>query len=68
MTRDDLFNTNATIVKTLAEACAKYCPHAIISIISNPVSMNIYPNPGDLKTQKSTGTSSQIEIIFYQNH
>lgn len=23
MTRDDLFNTNASIVQTLAEACAK---------------------------------------------
>ena len=40
MTRDDLFNTNASIVKTLTEACAKYCPNAIISIISNPVSMD----------------------------
>ncbi len=26
MSRDDLFNTNASIVKALAEACAKACP------------------------------------------
>ena len=26
MTRDDLFNINAGIVKTLAEACTKHCP------------------------------------------
>lgn len=38
MTRDDLFNTNASIVRDLAEACAKYCPKAMIGIISNPVS------------------------------
>jgi malate dehydrogenase len=30
MTRDDLFNTNAGIVKTLVEGCAKYCPDAMI--------------------------------------
>jgi malate dehydrogenase len=37
MTRDDLFNTNASIVKTLVEGCAEYCPEAIIAVISNPV-------------------------------
>ena len=30
MTRDDLFNTNAGIVKTLVEVCAEYCPDAMI--------------------------------------
>jgi len=39
MTRDDLFNTNATIVATLADACARHCPEAMICIISNPVSI-----------------------------
>ncbi len=39
MTRDDLFNTNATIVATLADACARHCPQAMICIISNPVSI-----------------------------
>uniref|UniRef100_A0A8C2S6L6 Malate dehydrogenase, mitochondrial n=1 Tax=Capra hircus TaxID=9925 RepID=A0A8C2S6L6_CAPHI len=36
MTRDDLFNTNATIVATLTAACAQHCPEAMICIISNP--------------------------------
>lgn len=39
MTRDDLFNTNATIVATLADACARHCPQAMICIIANPVSI-----------------------------
>ena len=39
MTRDDLFNTNASIVATLTSACAKHCPEAMICIISNPVSI-----------------------------
>ena len=41
MTRDDLFNTNATIVRDLADAAAQYCPKAILCIISNPVSCRI---------------------------
>jgi len=38
MTRDDLFNTNASIVRDLAQACTEVCPKALIGIISNPVS------------------------------
>ncbi|SAM04796.1 hypothetical protein [Absidia glauca] len=41
MTRDDLFNTNASIVKGLAEAAAKHCPKAHILIISNPVNSTV---------------------------
>ncbi|GAB0198134.1 malate dehydrogenase, mitochondrial [Grus japonensis] len=41
MTRDDLFNTNASIVATLTSACAKHCPEAMICIISNPVNSTI---------------------------
>merc|ERR1711998_664047 len=41
MTRDDLFNTNAGIVKTLCEGVAKFCPGAIVNIISNPVNSTV---------------------------
>lgn len=41
MTRDDLFNTNASIVATLTEACAQYCPKAFLAIISNPVNSTV---------------------------
>jgi len=41
MTRDDLFNTNASIVKAIAEACAKSCPKAAFLIISNPVNSTV---------------------------
>ncbi|CAG9834218.1 unnamed protein product [Diabrotica balteata] len=37
MTRDDLFNTNAGIVKALAECAAEVAPCALIGIITNPV-------------------------------
>lgn len=41
MTRDDLFNTNATIVKNLVAQCAQHCPNACLAIISNPVNSTV---------------------------
>lgn len=41
MTRDDLFNTNASIVRDLADACARVCPQAFICIICNPVNSTV---------------------------
>ncbi|EDW38450.1 GL12005 [Drosophila persimilis] len=37
MTRDDLFNVNAGIIKDIASSIAKNCPKALIAIITNPV-------------------------------
>lgn len=41
MTRDDLFNVNANIVKTLVESVADNCPDALIHIISNPINSTV---------------------------
>ena len=41
MTRDDLFNINATIVADLTTAVAKACPEALVCIISNPVNSTV---------------------------
>eukprot|EP00924_Labyrinthula_sp_SR-Ha-C_P005457 snap_masked-scaffold_1-processed-gene-32.9-mRNA-1 protein AED:0.02 eAED:0.02 QI:134/1/1/1/1/1/3/42/329 len=41
MTRDDLFNINAGIVKGLVEAVADACPEAYLCIISNPVNSTV---------------------------
>merc|ERR1740131_408509 len=41
MTRDDLFNTNASIVANLAQAAAEVCPDACLAIISNPVNSTV---------------------------
>jgi malate dehydrogenase len=37
MTRADLLGVNAGIAKNIVEACAKYCPDAIVGLIVNPV-------------------------------
>lgn len=41
MTRDDLFNTNASIVRDLAKAAAEASPDANILVISNPVNSTV---------------------------
>ncbi|ODQ78563.1 hypothetical protein BABINDRAFT_39515 [Babjeviella inositovora NRRL Y-12698] len=41
MTRDDLFNTNASIVRDLAKAVAANAPSAKVCIISNPVNSTV---------------------------
>lgn len=51
MTRDDLFNINANIVKDLVEAVADTCPDAFIHIISNPVNSTV-PIAAEVLKQK----------------
>ncbi|KAL7936476.1 lactate/malate dehydrogenase [Trichoderma chlorosporum] len=41
MTRDDLFNTNASIVRDLAKAVAESAPEAKLLIIANPVNSTV---------------------------
>jgi len=41
MTRDDLFNINAGIIRDLATGVAKYAPNAFVLVISNPVNSTV---------------------------
>ncbi|AIN97510.1 mitochondrial malate dehydrogenase [Leishmania panamensis] len=52
MTRDDLFNTNAGIVRDLVTAVARAAPKAIIGVISNPVNSTV---PVAAETLKKLG-------------
>jgi malate dehydrogenase len=60
MTRDDLFNINAGIVKTLAEGVAKHCPNAIVNIISNPVNSTV---PIACEVMKKAGCYNPRKIM-----
>ena len=51
MTRDDLFNINAGIVRDLVTAVADNCPGAFIHIISNPVNSTV-PIAAEVLKQK----------------
>jgi len=61
MTRDDLFNTNATIVATLAKACAKHCPNAWVGIISNPVNSTV-PIAAEVYKKEGVDTSKLFGV------
>ncbi|CAE7939883.1 MDH2, partial [Symbiodinium sp. KB8] len=51
MTRDDLFKVNADIAKGIVEACAKYCPDAMLGMVVNPVN-SIVPAMAELYKKK----------------
>merc|ERR1712127_845933 len=51
MTRDDLFKTNAGIAKGIVEACAKFCPEAVLGMIVNPVN-SVVPAMAELYKKK----------------
>lgn len=50
-TRDDLFKVNASIAQEVVEACAKYCPDAVIALIVNPVN-SVVPAMAELYKKK----------------
>ncbi|XP_007041454.2 PREDICTED: malate dehydrogenase, glyoxysomal [Theobroma cacao] len=60
MTRDDLFNINAGIVRTLCEGVAKCCPNAIVNLISNPVNSTV---PIAAEVFKKAGTYDPKRLL-----
>ncbi|CAH9090923.1 unnamed protein product [Cuscuta epithymum] len=60
MTRDDLFNINAGIVKSLCSAIAKYCPNALVNMISNPVNSTV---PIAAEIFKKAGTYNEKKLF-----
>ncbi|KAE8727083.1 malate dehydrogenase [Hibiscus syriacus] len=62
MTRDDLFNINACIVKTLVEAVADNCPNALILIISYRINSTV-PIAAEKKNLKLIDVDAGITIL-----
>jgi malate dehydrogenase len=60
MTRDDLFNINAGIVRTLCEGITKCCPNAIVNVISNPVNSTV---PIAAEVFKKAGTYDPKRLL-----
>lgn len=60
MTRDDLFNINAGIVRTLCEGIARHCPNAWVAIISNPVNSTV---PIAAEVFKAAGTFDPTKLF-----
>ncbi|GAB2215625.1 hypothetical protein Droror1_Dr00020014 [Drosera rotundifolia] len=60
MTRDDLFNINAGIVKSLCIAISKYAPNALVNMISNPVNSTV---PIAAEVFKKAGTYDEKKLF-----
>ncbi|KAI4325995.1 hypothetical protein MLD38_031354 [Melastoma candidum] len=60
MTRDDLFNINAGIVRTLCEGVARCCPKALVNLISNPVNSTV---PIAAEVFKKAGTYDPKRLL-----
>merc|ERR1711870_195653 len=67
MTRADLLGINAGIAKNIVEACAKFCPNAVLGLIVNPVNSvvpamcELYKKKG-LDPKKVCGVTS-LDIV-----
>nr|AYV99633.1 venom polypeptide [Dolopus genitalis] len=59
MTRDDLFNVNAGIVKAIAEKISKACPKACVAIITNPVNTCV-PIAGEVMKKNGTFNPNKL--------
>ena len=60
MTRDDLFNVNAGIVKTLVGAGARACPNACFAVVTNPVNSTV---PIAAEVLKATGVYDKRKLF-----
>merc|ERR1740127_430076 len=60
-TRDDLFKINADIAKGIVEACAKFCPEAVLGMIVNPVN-SVVPAMAELYKKKGLDPMKIIGI------
>merc|ERR1719252_376688 len=59
--RKDLLNVNANIAKGTVEACAKYCPNAVLGLIVNPVN-SVVPAMCEMWIQKGLNPSKIVGI------
>ena len=61
MTRDDLFRLNADIAKGIVEACARFCPNAVVALIVNPIN-SIVPAMAELYRKAGLDPSKIVGV------
>mmetsp|Transcript_94559 Transcript_94559/g.197524 ORF Transcript_94559/g.197524 Transcript_94559/m.197524 type:complete len:352 (+) Transcript_94559:70-1125(+) len=61
MTRADLLGVNAGIAKNIVEACAKFCPDAVVGLIVNPVN-SVVPAMGELYKKKGLDPTKIVGV------
>ncbi|GAD92366.1 hypothetical protein PVAR5_0957 [Paecilomyces variotii No. 5] len=60
MTRDDLFKTNASIIRDIFSEVAVTCPNAICCVVTNPVNSTV---PVAVETLKKAGTFEPTRLF-----
>jgi len=59
--RKDLLNINAGIAKNIVEACAKFCPEAVVGLIVNPVN-SVVPAMAELWKKKGLNPAKIVGV------
>jgi len=59
--RKDLLNINCGIAKNIVEACAKYCPQAVVALIVNPVN-SVVPAMAELWKKKGLNPAKIVGV------
>merc|ERR1711920_624864 len=59
--RKDLLNINAGIAKNIVEACAKFCPEAVVALIVNPVN-SVVPAMCELWKKKGLNPAKVLGV------
>merc|ERR1712078_410963 len=59
--RKDLLTINADIAKGIVEACAKYCPNAVVALIVNPVN-SVVPAMAELYAKAGKNPSKIVGV------
>merc|ERR1712136_282259 len=59
--RKDLLNINASIAKNIVQACAKFCPEAVVALIVNPVN-SVVPAMCELWQKKGLNSKKIVGI------
>lgn len=65
MTRDDLFNVNAGIIRDISKEVAKSCPKAFFAIITNPVNSCV-PIAAEVLQSVNNVFSNNIRLNLYR--
>ncbi len=68
MSRDDLLNTNAAIVRGVAEQAAKFSPDAVLIVVSNPLDAMVYVawKASGFPTPRVVGQAGVLDTARYR--
>lgn len=68
MSRDDLINTNSSVMQTVGESIKQYAPHAFIIVITNPLDAMVYvlQKASGLNTNKVVGMAGVLDSARFK--